>query len=169
MTVNDQSIPIRIVAAMTGEGVIGAGNGLPWHIPAELQVFRQLTLGGTLVMGRRTFLSIGRPLPDRHTIVISRTLPDREGVQIAGSLKEALEKGRKAGRPIFVIGGVQVFREALPIADGMYISWIHHPYPGDVYFPTFDRESWHLEREQPFDQFTLRTYVRIRQARGRRP
>ncbi|BCS54643.1 dihydrofolate reductase [Geobacter sp. SVR] len=158
----DQDMPIRIIAAMTGEGVIGAGNKLPWHIPAELQLFRQLTLGGTVIMGRRTFQSIGRPLPGRHNIVLSSTVPVLEGAQTARSFGEALDKGRQAQRPIFIIGGVQLFREALPIADGMYISLIHHPYPGDVYFPPFDQERWRLEKEQPFEQFTLRSYVRIR-------
>jgi dihydrofolate reductase len=156
------TINIYLLVAMTRDGIIGKGGRLPWNIPEEMRLFRKLTLGQTVIMGRRTFESIGRPLPDRNNIVISSTLPPLEGVHVAQNVEEALAVGTALGKHIFFIGGAQVYDRALALADYLYISWIHAPCEGDVRFPDFDADNWHLEQEEVFDDFTLCLYARVR-------
>ena len=153
--------PLYIIVAMTGEGIIGNGGALPWKIPGELKVFKELTVGNTVIMGRNTFESIGRPLPDRNNIVVSATLSSAEGIQIAGNLEEAVNLGRLLKKKMFVIGGAKLYEKALAFADYLYISWIHKPYEGDVIFPRFDKNAWCLEYEEILDEFTLCLYSRL--------
>jgi dihydrofolate reductase len=132
---------LSIIVAMTEDRVIGRNNQLPWHISEDLQRFKKLTMGHPIVMGRKTFESIGKPLPGRANIVVTRN-PSLalDGVTITGSLKEAIEKGKQAegGKELFVIGGAAMFDEALPLADKIYLTQIHHKIPGDVFFPPFN-------------------------------
>lgn len=124
---------VSIVAAMTDDGVIGRNNQLPWHISEDLVRFKQLTMGHPIVMGRKTFESIGKPLPGRTNIVVTRNESLKiDGVKIVHSLKEGL-----VGEP-FVIGGAALFAQALPLADKLYLTFIHHKITGDAYFPAFD-------------------------------
>jgi len=145
---------------MTADGIIGTGNELPWQISEEMRVFKKLTLGNTVIMGRHTFESIGRSLPERNNIVVSTTMPVMDGVQIARDLDEALVLGNSLGKKIFVIGGAELYEKALAVADYMYVSWIHVPYEGDVSFPNFDKSLWHLDYEVRFDDFNLCLYSR---------
>jgi dihydrofolate reductase len=138
---------ISFVVAMTPSHVIGRDNQLPWHIPADLAHFRRLTIGKPVVMGRRTFESIGVPLPERHNIVITG---DRsylaEGCTIAHNVNEALTAAGNVPE-IAVIGGSQLFQELLPRADILYVTYVHADVHGDTFFPPLTPDDW-LEHER---------------------
>ena len=139
---------VSIIVAKTPRGVIGVGGDLPWHLSADLQRFKKLTMGCPIIMGRKTWQSIGRPLPGRTSIVITRQ-PDFEapGALVAGSLPSALGVAGDA-EEAFIIGGAAVYREALPSADRLYITLVDSDVEGDVFFPEFDESAWELtERE----------------------
>ncbi|MCC6867887.1 MAG: dihydrofolate reductase [Burkholderiales bacterium] len=133
---------LAIIAAVARNGVIGAGNALPWRLPADLAHFRALTTGHTLVMGRRTWQSLRGPLPNRQNIVVSR---DRAfaaaGATVVPSLADAL---RVANRPLphFCIGGAQLYAAALPQADLLYLTEIDRDFDGDTSFPAWDRSAF---------------------------
>jgi len=133
---------ISIIAAIARNGVIGRDNRLPWHLPQDLKRFRALTMGHHVIMGRKTWESIGRVLPGRTMVVVSRD-PDY-GVadcQIAHSLEEAL--GLCGDDPeVFIIGGAEIYRQALPMADRLYLTHIEQEVEGDTYFPPFDMVDW---------------------------
>ena len=133
---------VYLVAAVAANGVIGAGGKLPWRIPEELKHFKRLTLGHPVIMGRRTWESLKGPLPQRENIVVTRTPGyDAPGAAVAASLRAAL--AMCAGEPVaFVIGGTQLFEEALPIADGMVLTEIQRDYAGDTWFPAWERSQW---------------------------
>lgn len=136
---------VAIIAAMTGNLVIGSGNSLPWHLPEDLQLFKRLTMGSTIIMGRKTYTSIGRPLPGRHNIVLSRSRDELSGAQVCDSFIACLTAAAQLGRKVFVIGGEELYRKALPIASELHISWVKDTVPdvpGDVYFPELDLENW---------------------------
>lgn len=127
---------LAIIAALTKTGVMGANNALPWSLPGDLKRFKQLTTGHPIIMGRMTYDSIGRPLPGRLNIVISRNknlvLPP--GVLVVESLKLAIDAAGLAPKK-FIIGGAQIIREALPLANSLYLTWIEKEFKGDVFFP----------------------------------
>ena len=133
---------IALVAAIASNSVIGVDNRLPWRLPDDMKRFRALTVGHSVIMGRRTWESIGKPLPERQNIVVSRTL--REGparVEFVRSLDEALDRAQLP-EPVFVIGGEALYREALPRADLLYLTEIERDFQGDARFPAFDRMRW---------------------------
>lgn len=151
--------------------MIGRDGAVPWHLPADLRHFKQLTTGHTVIMGRRTFESVGRPLPDRRNVIVTRDPTYRAaGAVVAPGLDEALALA--ADEPeVFVVGGAELYRLALPRADRMYLTIVHAEVPGDTYFPPFDPDEWHLEREERHTTdarhahpFTFRCYVRRRRA-----
>jgi dihydrofolate reductase len=148
-----------ILAAMTEAQIIGRHGAIPWHLPEELQLFRQLTVGHTLIMGRRTFESIGRPLPNRRNLVVSRSLRPVSGIEICRSFAEAM---RRAGGDddLFFIGGRSIYVQALPIADFLRISWIFGSYPGDAFFPPWRRECWEAAEIREFPTFRHILYRR---------
>lgn len=155
--------PARVIlVAMTPGGVIGREGKIPWNIPEELRLFRELTVGHTVLMGRRTFESIGRPLPDRKNIVLSRTLSPTPGIVVCGSLRKALAEGAAYGRKIFIIGGREVFAEALPLADLLRVSWIAREYHGDVFFPPLRLQEWEEIHAQDYPEFRHVLYGRRR-------
>jgi len=133
---------LTIVAALADNGVIGRANALPWHLPDDLRRFKALTMGKPMLMGHRTFDSIGRPLPGRRSVVLTsrpQSLP--AGVEGVASLEEALK--RCADVPeLCVIGGAEVFRSTLPRADRMELTQVHATPPGDVWFPEFAMQDW---------------------------
>jgi dihydrofolate reductase len=135
---------LELVAAVAANGVIGRNGQLAWHLPDDLRHFKQLTLGHTMLMGRHTYESIGRPLPGRRTIVISTTLrnPPHPGVQIAHSLDDALALVADAADPVFVVGGAVLYAAALPRVRVMHLTELDAPVDGDVLFPPFDRTQW---------------------------
>ena len=133
---------IYLVAAVASNGVIGRNGQLPWRLPEDLNHFKRLTLGHPVIMGRRTWESLGRALPERDNIVVTRT-PGYEapGAAVAASLEAAL--ALCAGEPVaFVIGGQQLFAESMPIAAGLVLTEIDRDYEGDTWFPPYDRSRW---------------------------
>lgn len=164
---------VSLIAAMAENRAIGIDDRLPWHLPPDLRRFKALTLGHALVMGRKTWESIGRPLPGRSTIVLSRRpdLPLPEGVRRASSLDEALHLAA-GDEEVFVAGGEEVFRQALPRADRIYLTRIHRDFPGDTFFPEMDDGAWALaesERHEPGEEapfaFSFLTYERAPRTR----
>ena len=133
---------ISIIVAMGANRTIGYRNALPWHLPADLKHFKSVTMGKPMIMGRKTWVSIGRPLPGRRSIVVTRDPMFRaEGCEIAHSLEAALTMAGAAEEAV-VIGGAQLFLEALPLADRLYLTIIDHVFQGDVYFPPVDATRW---------------------------
>lgn len=140
---------IYLVAAVAANGVIGVDGRLPWHLPEDLQHFKRLTLGHPIIMGRKTWESLGKALPGRENIVVTRTPGyDAPGAAVATSLEAGL--ALCAGEPVvFVIGGERLFVESLPLASGLVMTEIHRDYAGDTYFPPFDRSQWRQAQREP--------------------
>ena len=138
---------VSLIAAMAKNRVIGRGAAIPWHLPEDLRRFRELTWGHVLIMGRKTFESIGRPLPGRRTIILTRQLDYRvEGCQVARDLEEAL--AACAGEAeVFVCGGGEVYRQALNIADRIYLTILCREIAGDVVFPEIPENFLEVGRE----------------------
>jgi dihydrofolate reductase len=137
-----------MIVAAADNGVIGRDNALPWHLPEDLKRFKRLTLGKPMVMGRKTFESIGKPLPGRLNIVVTRDANyRREGVVVAHDLEAALDAAGEAPE-VMVIGGAELFRLCLPRATRLHLTRVHAHIPGDVYWPGIDTGQWRLtERE----------------------
>ena len=134
---------IVLVAAMGRNRVIGIDGRMPWRLPADLKHFKSVTMGHPIVMGRRTFESIGRPLPGRRNIVLSRSLASApDGVEVYGSLEDAL--AGIGDEPAMIIGGGAVYEEALPRADRMELTLVDAAPDGDTFFPPHDRHEWML-------------------------
>jgi dihydrofolate reductase len=147
---------ISIIAAVADNGVIGAGNALPWRLPEDLKRFKALTMGHTLVMGRKTFDSIGRALPGRTTIVVTRDRAwHREGVIVAHDLEEALSR---ASGEIFIAGGGEIYAQTLARAERLYITHVHRAVEGDTHFPAIDPARWQPTEREPHDGFELVVY-----------
>jgi len=167
----ERSRPVRLalIAAVARNGVIGANNRLPWRLPDDLRRFRALTTGHSIIMGRRTFESIGGPLPGRQNIVVTRRADFRPaGCDSAASLAAAIDLAQLP-QPIFVIGGEALYRAALPLADELFLTEIDRDFAGDAHFPEFERGDWHetareLRRQDEPDGFSyaLAAYERIR-------
>jgi dihydrofolate reductase len=148
MSAPEQKMLISIIVAMDENGGIGVDNRLPWHLPDDLKRFKRLTMGHHLVVGRKTYESIGKPLPGREIIVLTRN-PDYEapGCQIAHSLDEALRMAREHGEEeAFIGGGAQVYAQTLPRADRLYLTRIHATTESDVHFPPIDFQAWIEEK-----------------------
>jgi dihydrofolate reductase len=141
---------VSIIAAMSSNRVIGRDNALPWRLKADLRRFKKLTMGHTLVMGRRTFESIGRALPGRSTVVVTRredfTAPD---VRVTHTLEEAL--GLAVSEELFVAGGADIYRQTLGRADRLYLTLIDLQCEGDAFFPELDTSGWRLVSEEIHD------------------
>lgn len=136
-----------LIVAATLNGVIGKDNQMPWHLPADLAWFRQNTTGKPVIMGRKTFESIGRPLPKRTNIVLSRKPYEYEGVIWKESLESALE-AVKESEEIMLIGGGELFKQYLPYADKLYLTQIQAHIDGDTFFPLLNWDEWEIEFEQ---------------------
>jgi dihydrofolate reductase len=133
---------LSLIAAMAENRVIGHENRLPWHLPADLQHFKAITLGKPVLMGRKTWESLGRPLPGRTNIVITRDAGYvAEGCVVAHSLEEALRAAGEAAE-VMVIGGAQLYRQALPLADTLYLTLVHAEFRGDTRFPAWQPKDW---------------------------
>jgi dihydrofolate reductase len=141
---------LSLLLAASENGVIGKDNQLPWHLPNDLKYFKNLTWGLPILMGRKTFESIGKPLPGRKSIVITRQKKwSHDGVDKVYSVGEAIKKATNYGaKEIFVIGGAEIFDSALPAADRIYLTRIHHHFDGDVFFPELEKDTWQLLSER---------------------
>ncbi len=132
---------------MADNRVIGRDNAIPWHLPADLKRFKALTTSHPLLMGRRTYESIGQPLPNRRTIVLTRDPTYRSpGVEVAHNLDEAFELVASTDE-VFVAGGAQIYRATLPRADRVYLTIVHTILEGDTCFPELDSSEWRLEED----------------------
>ena len=149
---------LYLIAAMTKDRVIGSDGKMPWHIPQDLKMFRKITTGNIVVMGRKTYESIGKPLPERENIVLSHT--PVEGVTVCGSILEAVRIGEQSGKKLFFIGGADIYSKAVNIVSHMYISWINSRYDGDTYFPDVDFSKWHESDKAYYDDFVMVHYTR---------
>ena len=138
-----QQSRISLIWAMSDNGVIGRENTLPWHMPADLSHFRRITSGHPIVMGRKNYESIGKPLPQRTNIILTRDPSYRApGCVVVHTLDEALEQTRNADK-VFIIGGADIYRQFLPKADRLYLTQIHAHIDGDTFFPDYNPSLWH--------------------------
>ena len=152
---------VVIVAAVGRNGVIGVDGRLPWRIPDDLARFKELTMGHSLVMGRATFESIGRPLPGRSTIVLTRRAGwSHEGVEVAKSLEEALASAAARSQDAFIAGGAEVYRSALDVADGMELTEVDAEPEGDTWFPEVDWSDWREVGRDTREGFSFVSYER---------
>ncbi len=173
------SVAIALIAAVAENGVIGDGNTIPWRLPSDFAHFKRMTLGKPLIMGRKTFESIGRPLPGRTNIVVSRQegyQPD--GVIVISSLEAALDHAQEIAtadraNEVMIGGGAEIYRQAMPFADRMYLTQVVLEPPGDAFFPSIDFEQWKQAGEidvapHPNDSAAFRVRVYRRNTLARR-
>ena len=157
---------ITLVAAVARNRVIGDHGAIPWRLRGEQAEFKALTMGHVLVMGRRTYDSIGRPLPGRTTVVVTRQ-PDWqppggpfEQVLVVSGVDEALAAAAAVDDEVFVVGGGEIYRATLPAADRLVISWVDAEPPGDAFFPPVSDEDWTPVRSEPRDGYDIVEYAR---------
>ena len=131
---------ISIIVAMSKNRVIGRDNDMPWHLSDDLKNFKKITINNTIIMGRLTYDSIGKPLPEKKNIVLSRSLKDPK-VTVLDNLKEALNVSKNE-KEIFIIGGADLYSQTINIANKLYLTSISHEISGDKYFPDFDIDQW---------------------------
>lgn len=142
------SLPVSLIVATTRNQVIGRDNQMPWHLPADLRYFKQRTLGKPIIMGRKTWESLGRPLPGRLNIVISRQADvELEGAEVFADLTAAIQRGQKWAKQqgvaeVMVIGGGQIYQQALAFAQRVYLTRIELELEGDAFFPVLDTQQW---------------------------
>jgi dihydrofolate reductase len=144
---------ISLIFAADSNHLIGVKNKLPWYLPADLKYFKKITIGNPVIMGRKTYESMGKPLPERRNIIITRNKKfNAEGCEVVGSINEAIDlcKATEADNPeIFIIGGAEVFKTALPLCCKIYLTHIHHKFEGDTHLPAIDFKKWRLLSLQP--------------------
>lgn len=134
---------ISLIVAMAANRVIGLDNKMPWHLSADLKKFKAITMGSPIVMGRKTYESIGRPLPGRSNIIISRNLDYQQaGCLVFNDIKAAIEASSKDAEEIFIIGGAELYKATLPHADNLYLTLINQDFNGDTFFPEIDFKAW---------------------------
>ncbi len=133
---------LTIIAAIANNNALGKDNQLIWHLSADLKRFKKRTTGHHIIMGRKTFESIGKPLPNRTTIIITRNKDYKhKGCLVASSLKNAIKMAKNDQSP-YIIGGAQIYKEAIEIADKLDITYVHHDFEADVFFPKIDLNIW---------------------------
>jgi len=155
-----------MIWAMDKNRLIGKGNDLPWHIPNDLKHFKETTKGKAVIMGLRTFYSLGKPLPNRRNIVLHFDKIKLNGAEVYTSILEAIE-AVKNEEEAFVIGGASIYRQFLEFVDKLYITYIDHNFEGDIFFPEFDMSEWELiserkgvkDEKNPYDLY-FRVYTR---------
>ena len=147
---------ISLIWAMDNNRLIGANNQMPWHLPADMAWFRKHTLGKPVLMGRKTFESLGKPLPQRHNIILSRQQDLHiEGCEVVHSFDDVVPMFKD--KELMVMGGAEVYNLALPYADKLYCTQIDHAFEGDAWFPDMDMSSWqrtHQEKHAPDEKNT---------------
>jgi dihydrofolate reductase len=155
---------ITIIAAVARNGIIGADGDMPWRLPGDLPRLKAMTVGHVVVMGRRTYDSIGRPLPGRSTVVVTRT-PDwsaPDDVHVVHSVPEALELAAKLDDEIFVLGGAEIYAQTLEFADRLEITAVHAEPDGDTYFPDVDWTQWRETARVRNEEFDWVSYSRAK-------
>lgn len=160
---------ISIIVAFDKNRAIGFHNELPWHLPADLKHFKKITMGHSIIMGRKTYESIGKPLPGRKSVVVTNNIGYwKEGITVVHSIEQAIHDCSDE-KEIFIIGGAQIFRHSLELADRLYLTRIDHQFDGDTWFPELDQEEWKkIEeiRNEPDEKnkwpYTFETFVRVK-------
>lgn len=159
---------VSIIVAIAKNGIIGDKNSLLWHISEDMRFFRETTSGHPVIMGRKTYDSLGRPLPKRTNVVISRTTKHIEGCTVVGSLEEAIALFPKE-EEVFIIGGAQIYALAMEVADRLYLTRVEHDYQGDTSFPEWDESKWKLLSRTPYERgekyeypFAFECYERVK-------
>ena len=157
---------ISLISAMTPDHVIGWKGQLPWHVPEDLKHFKNLTTGHTVLMGRKTFDSIRKPLPNRTNLILSRQIPAHipPGTRWSTDLKEAIAIAEKSGeKELFVVGGAEIYALAMPLADRMYVSIIKldSPVTGDTWFPKWNEDDWRIAERRESNGVDFLTYYRV--------
>ncbi|RYZ95339.1 MAG: dihydrofolate reductase [Sphingobacteriaceae bacterium] len=144
---------INMIAAMARNNAIGLNNQLLWHLPNDLKHFKEITTGHTVVMGRKTYDSVGKPLPNRRNIVITRQKIQIAGCEVANSLEDALDLFIDEDE-VFIVGGAEIYRQAMDLSDRIYLTLVHKDIIGDTYFPDIETTEWEeIEREDhPADE-----------------
>ena len=151
--------PFKAIAAMSLNRVIGAGSRIPWHLPEDFKWFKEMTTGQVIVMGRKTFEAIGKPLPNRTTIVLSRSQQRIPGVETISSLNQIdPASGRMAGRNIFICGGAEVYKQALPMCSDLYLTLVKREVEGDILFPPFENDFELIEELRDGPEFKILHY-----------
>jgi dihydrofolate reductase len=157
--------PLALVAAVSRNGVIGRSGQLPWDLPEDRAHFRRTTMGHAVIMGRRTWEETGRPLDGRRNIVVSRSgRVSGSGREVFPTLGQAIAAARTTDPEPMVIGGSEIFREALPLATRLILTELTFDAEGDTFFPPFDRQLWHPTTRRPGDRATYVTYERVRRS-----
>jgi dihydrofolate reductase len=151
--------PFKAIAAMSLNRVIGAGNRIPWHLPEDFKWFKKMTTGQVIVMGRKTFESIGKPLPNRTTIVLTRSPEPIRGVRMLSDLSQ-LDAADPAlgGREIYICGGAQVYKQALPLCSDLYLTLVQRVVEGDILFPAFEDQFELVEEVLERPEFKILHY-----------
>ena len=149
---------ITIIAAIAKNNALGLNNRLIWHLPNDLKRFKKVTLGHHVIMGRKTFESLGRPLPNRTTIIVTR---DKNYVAekciVVNSIEEALKSAKQDDNP-FILGGAEIYRQALPLADELDITWVHKNFKADAFFPEIDFKIWREISREDFKEDSVNKY-----------
>ena len=154
---------VIIIAALDSNRVVGKNNKLPWHIPEDFKHFKRTTLNHPVVMGRKTFESIGsRPLPHRPHVIVSRTMPKSDQVEVSRSLEEAIRLAQTYGEDVFICGGVEIYKQAIPLSDQMILSHIDGQHDGAAYFPNFELSEWEITKKDVHPGFAIVYYTRNR-------
>lgn len=154
---------INVIVAMTKDRVIGKDGTLPWHLSEDLKLFKAHTTGNIVIMGRKTFDSIGRPLPNRRNIVVSKSIREDEkaaGVEYFPDLDHALAAAQEGEGRIFIIGGASIYHQMIEKADRLYISLVDGDFEGDTYFPEIKDDVWKVVKTEPHAGFALKVYER---------
>lgn len=152
---------ISAIVAYDENNVIGDGNQLPWNLPEDLQWFKEVTTGNTILMGSRTYDSIGRPLPNRENIVLSKSRSDVDGCKVFSDILDALLYAAIHGKELYVIGGGEIYKEALPYIDKLYITHVKGKHKGDVEFPELDlKNEWFRISRKKFETHESCIYIK---------
>jgi dihydrofolate reductase len=153
---------LALIVAVSRNGVIGNKGALPWHIPADLKWFKRHTTGHAIIMGKRTYESIGKPLPNRRMMIVSTTLKEAPGCEIYPSLALAIDAARQTDSMPFVIGGHAMYQAALAHATHVYLTHVERDVEGDTFFPAFDASAWTVttREEAPEHGVTFLVYER---------
>ena len=160
----ESPMKLALIAAMAQNRVVGIDNKLPWHLPEDLKYFKRITTGKAVIMGRKTYESIGRPLPNRTNIVITRSTEfSAPGIEVVNSLDAAIELAENvslinAVDEVMVIGGAQIYEVALPQADRLYLTHVHANVEGDAYFPDVDMSQWKELGREDYDASETNPY-----------
>ncbi|MDH3455286.1 MAG: dihydrofolate reductase [Gemmatimonadota bacterium] len=150
---------LSLIAAMAENRTIGRDGALPWHLPRDMRRFKEITMGHAVIMGRKTYESMDKPLPGRRNLVLTRRRDYRSaGIEVFPTLDAALDAA-SGDLEVFVAGGEQIYRLALPRADRIYLTMVHRPFDGDAVFPEFELDDWHLEEDVRYEPDALHLHA----------